>query len=142
MKPRIEFLIVVWLIVTTAAAERERPQGWFGFAFTYHIAKVEVKGQARWLTVQEVTAGGPASKAGLQIKDMIVAISGRPISFRSDLELLEFLGAARAGDVVTFAVRRGSLTRSVKITLTAMTRAQSEAFQENLELARNQRHDK
>ena len=64
-----------------------------------------------------ILAGGPAEKAGLKAGDIILAIDGQNIETAKD-----FIVAIRAhsiGDSVTLKYQRGSVTKSVQLTLVA-----------------------
>ena len=66
--------------------------------------------------VQDVTAGSPASDAGIQVNDIITAIDGTKIDETHSLRSILF--QHQAGDAVTLSVQRGGSTLSLKLTLT------------------------
>lgn len=74
-------------------------------------------GVSAGLFIQEVTAGGPADKAGLQEGDIITSIDGQPAN-STDLIVNVALGR-RPGDVVTVDYVRDSQRGTAKITLGA-----------------------
>jgi putative serine protease PepD len=65
--------------------------------------------------VGAVTSGSPAAAAGVRAGDIITAVDGRPITGSGGL--VAAIAAHRAGDHVTLAVRRGSGTRTLTVTL-------------------------
>src|SRR5581483_11032322 len=64
----------------------------------------------------EVTADGPAARAGLRTGDQIVAINGQPVS---DFRQLVSIVSARPGENVSFTYRRGGVERTVRIAVMA-----------------------
>ena len=68
-------------------------------------------------TGSSILAGGPAAKAGFQPGDIILAIDGHDISVADDL--IVAIRAHSIGDTVTLKYQRGTVIKSVKITLVA-----------------------
>ena len=64
-----------------------------------------------------ILAGGPAEKAGLKAGDIILAIDGQNIESANDL--IVAIRAHSIGDSVTLKYQRGSVTKSVQLTLVA-----------------------
>jgi putative serine protease PepD len=64
-----------------------------------------------------ILAGGPAEKAGLKAGDIILAIDGTDIGTANDL--IVTIRAHSIGDTVTLKYQRGSVTKSVQLTLVA-----------------------
>jgi S1-C subfamily serine protease len=69
--------------------------------------------------VVDVVADGPAAKAGLQDGDVITAVGNRPVT--TSIELTAAIRSAAPGSDVTLTVRRGTNSRSVKVTLGSTT---------------------
>jgi putative serine protease PepD len=62
-----------------------------------------------------IVAGSPASKAGLKAGDVITAINGRKVT--GDDSFVEIISNYKPGQTVTFTVKSGSKTSSVKVKL-------------------------
>ncbi|QNN47379.1 DegQ family serine endoprotease [Thermomonas brevis] len=73
---------------------------------------------ARGALVQEVVAGGPAEKAGVQRLDVIRSVNGQAINEYSDLPPI--IGAMAPGSKVTMDVIRDGKPRTLTATLTAL----------------------
>jgi putative serine protease PepD len=67
--------------------------------------------------IQSVSAGTPAAQAGLQAKDAVIAIDGKPID--SSEALVANIHEHKVGDTVTVTVIRGSQKQDIKVTLAA-----------------------
>lgn len=65
--------------------------------------------------IAPITPGGPAAKAGLQPGDVIIELNGSRIN--SADELIVAIRSKQPGDVVTVKFKRGSATRTAKVTL-------------------------
>jgi S1-C subfamily serine protease len=87
-------LLGILLLLAPAA----RP-GYLGFSFTKHSGS-----GTQWLIVRVVVPDGPGAKAGLAPMDTITAIDGKPIRFRDDLELLDFLATIHPGQRLRLSV--------------------------------------
>ncbi len=67
------------------------------------------------VVVQQVEAGSPAAKAGIQQNDIILAVNGSPID--QDHPLVTVLFSHKPGETVTLNVLRGSQQMQIKLTL-------------------------
>jgi putative serine protease PepD len=67
--------------------------------------------------VQTVAEGTPAAQAGLQAKDAVIAIDGKPID--SSEALVANIHEHKVGDTVTVTIIRGSQKQDLTITLAA-----------------------
>jgi len=71
--------------------------------------------QKRGMVVTDVGPNTPAAQAGIQAKDVLVAIDGQPLKSESDLSRI--LSQHKPGDVATISIARGDSTMDVKVTL-------------------------
>jgi serine protease Do len=67
--------------------------------------------------IQALDPQGPASKAGLQVNDVIVAVNGTPVT--SINTLVSALDRFKPGDRVAVAIYRGSAQKTIEVTLAA-----------------------
>jgi carboxyl-terminal processing protease len=67
--------------------------------------------------VIDVTATAPAEAAGLKPGDIITAVNGKAATGVKVYELRRQLRNEAPGTVVTFAVKRGTETKDLKVTL-------------------------
>lgn len=65
--------------------------------------------------IDSITADSPASKAGLQVGDVVTAVGGTKIDSSNSLSSL--IGAKKPGDSVDLAVTRGSQNITVTVQL-------------------------
>ena len=83
---------------------------------TIKSATVEADGVTRGCAqVQAVTAGGPASTAGVKAGDSIVAFNGKAVN--NNYSLLGYVRASAMGDKVKLTVVRGGNTMDLEVTL-------------------------
>lgn len=137
MKVALRISILLFALSAFGGAPQATRPGWLGFGFK-SPAKGASKGGAAftWLFVQKVTRGGPAESAGLRPGDMIVAIQGHPLRFRTDTEILSQLSKIHPAEHLDIEVVRGSAKRSVRIVAAEMDDDQFAAWKHNFELAR------
>ena len=67
------------------------------------------------VVVANVVPGGPADKAGLRVKDVILEIEGNSIN--SSSRLLEIVASHKPGDALNVVVQRGNNKKTVSIQL-------------------------
>jgi len=93
-------------VVEDLVAHREIRRPWVGVRLRYPQSDNVREAIAAGAVVASVTAGSPASKAGLQPGDVILALGQHPVRNPFDWEaaLLDL----RVGDAVALRVRRGS----------------------------------
>jgi C-terminal processing protease CtpA/Prc len=91
---------------TTAEAASPPPAGWLGLGYTYNVTNTST-GRVVWLFVRQIAPRGPADRAGVKPQDLITGINSKKISFKDELETLNFFTALRQGQRVQLEVRRG-----------------------------------
>ncbi|HVR38335.1 MAG TPA: PDZ domain-containing protein [Thermoanaerobaculia bacterium] len=135
-KPIVLFLLVAFNLV---AAEKTPPPhpGWLGIGYTYH----RDAGQ-QWLQLRIVVPRSPADVAGLAVGDVITKIDGKPLRFRDDFEMLEFLGRIRPAQRLVFTVVHQQTAKSVPVTAIEMTDDYFNRWKLNLEIARRNREER
>lgn len=67
--------------------------------------------------IGEVTAGSPAAKAGVRVKDIVLAVNGQPIT--GDTSLVAIIRDSAPGDKITITVERGGKKQDLIATLVA-----------------------
>lgn len=110
----------------------EEMPGWTGMGIT------RGRGEARspWLHVRHVTAGGPAATAGIRAQDVITHIDGRPVTFRTDKDVLDYFGSLEPGQKVKFTVRRAAGEAVITVTAARMPPKMWERWKHNRALVR------
>jgi S1-C subfamily serine protease len=73
--------------------------------------------------VGSVSSGSPAAQAGIQAGDVITAVDGTTVTGSGDL--ISAIASHAPGDTVRLAVRHGSATRTVTVTLGTQPRSQT-----------------
>jgi len=89
--------------------------GLVGYDVDRRVAHYYGLSSARGIFVIELTAGGPAEAAGVQVGDVVAALGGKPVAGLSDL--VEGLLEKKIGDIVELEVERGGARRTVRATL-------------------------
>lgn len=81
----------------------------------YNEEYAQAKGWPAGALIADVSPGGPAAKAGIQVGDIITAINGKQVGNYYELthELFKF----KAGDTVKLTISRNSKTITTKVTL-------------------------
>jgi regulator of sigma E protease len=105
--------VAVFVALLVMPAMATDAPGWFGMSVSFHV-----NGEARWLRLCAVTAGGPAARAGLQAGDLLTHVNGKRIAFASARAALDHLATYRTGTRVRFRVARGTRTFDAVVTLT------------------------
>lgn len=78
------------------------------------LSSTPVEGE-KALKVILVSEKTPAEKAGVQVGDVIVSFDGAPVPDKETLNRL--VAAKRWGDEVALAVKRGTETKTLRVTL-------------------------
>ena len=82
-------------------------------------ASIDVGSRGNGAYVEEVPAGTPAAKAGIEKGDVIVAIDGTPV--RDGVTLIVLIRKHLPGDTVTLSVRRDGTVRKYQLVLDGKT---------------------
>jgi Do/DeqQ family serine protease len=93
-------------------------RGWIGVepgALTAELAESMQLPSREGVLVAGVRQGGPASEAGLQPGDVVLAVGGQPV--RSTTELLRAVAALRPGTRTAVLVQRGGKRTEVAVTV-------------------------
>lgn len=90
-------------------------KAYIGVAVVDVSPETQSYGLPQGAAVRSIAEDGPAAKAGLQVADIITAINGTAITGSSDL--VEAVGAASVGDVLTLTVYRQGNTLEITVTV-------------------------
>ena len=80
------------------------------------------------VTVAEVAKGSPAAKAGLKSGDVVLAVNGYDLSNSEARATCASKADCSVGSSVTYTVKRGSSTKSIKLKLEKMPASATEHF--------------
>jgi serine protease Do len=103
-----------------------RPIAWIGIyglqTVDPDVAKLLKLGYEAGVVVSDIMVGGPAAKAGLQDRDIVLAFDGQPLPrLKPDRSVLGFFGQEilhrRPGDILTLTVLRDGTRQEIKVTL-------------------------
>jgi serine protease Do len=86
------------------------------------VAKLLNLGKQSGVVVSDIMKASPADQAGLQERDIILAIDGQPLpGLKPDRVVVSYFGQEilrhRPGDVVTLSVLRGTAREEIKVRL-------------------------
>lgn len=133
---KLTALLVLMAAASLFAADATAPRKpWLGMALTLR----QGPDGAKFLYVAVVPEGTPAAKAGMAAADVVTAINGKKITFRDDLDVMEFIASFKPGDTIRFHVVRSGKTKIVAVKAGALPREYEEALRESLEHAREVR---
>ena len=125
-----------------ASAVAKNP-GWMGFGFCYKQessgSSSGVADESGWIEVTLVLPDGPAWRAGLRKRDLIVEINGQPSLFADDVEVLDRLASFGPGEKVEFSIRRGADTLKIFLVPEEMTPERLARWERNYQTARAKR---
>jgi serine protease Do len=105
-------------IMTSLKETGKVERGWLGVAIQpldRELADAMGIDQAHGVLVADVTAGGPARKAGIQRGDVILSVDGRAV--RSTGELRNVVAANASGKTVTVTVMRNKEQQDIEVEL-------------------------
>lgn len=103
-----------------------RPIAWVGIyglqPVDPDVAKLLKLEMQSGVVLSDIMEGGPAATAGLQDRDIVLAIDGKPLPrLKPDRAVLGFFGQEvlrrRPGEILNLTILRGSEHREVKVTL-------------------------
>ncbi|HKZ11256.1 MAG TPA: aspartyl protease family protein [Rhodanobacteraceae bacterium] len=84
---------------------------------TYDRAGMWINAAKGGMEVMDVTANGPAAKAGVKTGDVITQVNGKPATSTPVYELRRMLRDELPGTVVHFTTKRGGQMRELAVTL-------------------------
>ena len=105
-------------VVTQLKADGRVTRGWMGVSLqevTQDLARSFNLEQPRGALVADVSADGPAARAGLKAGDIIVAYAGKPVNDSADLPPL--VGSTKPGASKPLTVIREGKEREITVTL-------------------------
>ena len=104
----------VWEIVTSIVEKGYISKPYIGVSVGSVSDDVKnVTGIESGAIVYDVTEGGPAEKAGIQVNDIITSVNGEKIE--SSDSLVDMIGSAEPGDVIEVELYRQGETVNVKV---------------------------
>ncbi len=81
--------------------------------FTSEMAEAQGLGDQKGAIVSDISPGGPSSRAGVQVGDVVVAVNG--VAVKSSSDLTRQVARVRAGDVLKLDVIREGKRRTVEV---------------------------
>lgn len=81
--------------------------------FSVEMAEAQGLGDQKGAIVADISPGGPSSRAGLQVGDVVTAVNG--VAVKSSSDLTRQVARVRAGDVLRLDVIRGGQRRVVEV---------------------------
>jgi S1-C subfamily serine protease len=132
---RFTLAVLCAAICATALAGtvREAP-GFLGFL--YQLKDDPRPSTRQWLYVQTVLPGGPADTAGVKAQDIVLAIDGKAVQFKTKRALIDFFASIRPQAVVRLTIVRGPKQLVIPVRAAKMSPEQAERWKKNYELAR------
>jgi S1-C subfamily serine protease len=86
-------------------------RSWLGLGLTYN----KTPKASAWLQVEGLVPNGPAQRSGIELQDIITAIDGRPVPFRSFEDMLGFFLALPPGRTLRFSIVRNGKQVTVAV---------------------------
>lgn len=126
---------VVLALILAAATATTPQRPYIGMAMLLRDAP----GGGKFLYVAAVAEKTPAAQAGALAGDVINAINGKPITFRDDVDLLDFVGALHPGDLVKLTIVREGKTRELRLKVGVMPPEYVERWELSRQRAREAR---
>ena len=126
-------LCAVICATVLSGAVHEAP-GYLGFL--YQLKDDPPPSTRQWLYVQTVLPGGPADTAGVKAQDIVIAINGKPVQFKTKRALIDFFASIRPQAVVRLTIVRASKQLVIPVRAAKMSLEQAERWKKNYELAK------
>ncbi len=118
--------VVVPRLTRVPQAVNGRPMAWIGVyglqPIDPEVAKLFKLEKQSGVVISDIMAGSPAALAGLQDRDIVLAMDGQPLPrLKPDQVVISYAGEQIArrhpGDVMTLSILRGTEHHEIKITL-------------------------
>jgi C-terminal processing protease CtpA/Prc len=124
--------VVIWG-TAVAGGVREAP-GYLGFLYT--LQDDPPPSTRQWLHVRSVLPGGPAQTAGVKPQDIVIAIDGKPVQFKTKRALIDLFASIRPQAVVRLTIVRASKQLVIPVRAAKMSAEDAQRWQKNYELAK------
>lgn len=124
--------LVAGVVCICAVGATPVVRGWLGMGYNAH----RNSDGSQWLNVERVAPGGPAAVAGLRPFDVVTAINGKPIAYRTNLALVEAMSGFPPGHKVRLDVSRGTTKLNLVLVSVRMPDEYVARYEATLELAR------
>jgi serine protease Do len=112
MNKRGSVVVAIWvLLAATAAGGAAAKKPWLGMAL---MLRNQPDG-GKFLYVARAPEDAPAYRSGVREGDLITAIDGKRITFRDQLDVLEFSSKLTPGKVVKLRVIRAGAARELRV---------------------------
>ncbi len=104
-------------VKVTLSKSPDKDTAWLGLQYLAAPARFGGPGMMGGALVVQVTADGPAAKAGIQVRDVLTKIDGKDITNPS--QIVEAVGSRKPGDTLTLTLvhRPGGKSADVVVTL-------------------------
>ncbi len=122
------------ICVTAFAGEVREAPGYLGFLYT--LQDDPPPSTRQWFHVRSVLPGGPAQTAGVKAQDIIIAIDGKPVQFKTKRAVIDFFASIRPQSVVRLTIVRASKQLVIPVRAAKMSAADAERWKKNYDLAR------
>jgi S1-C subfamily serine protease len=134
MSERSRWTVAVFLLATHAfvAAAEGTKKPWLEIGM---VLRTQPGGE-RFLFVAHAPEELPAYRAGVRRGDLITAINGKRVSFRDDLDVLEFTTGLRVGSTVTFHIVREGKERDLRVRVGELPREYEQRVADSLKRVR------
>ena len=118
-----------------AFSQTSSPKPWLGMGL---VLRPQADG-GKFLYVAHAPKDMPAYQSGIRQGDLITAIDGKPITFRDDLDLIEYTSALAVGRILKLRVVRAGKQHDLRLRVGRLPAEYEERFEESLRRAREAR---